>query len=654
MNFLTSKRPTGIQRPHSVNRPLFQCFVGLFFVLLISACAAPPKKARLPKPVVAEAVPSQTQAPSFQSLLNKAKNAPEQDKLNYLINAADTAKQTHCQKSIIILDALQHRTLTDTQNAKSNLIWAHCLKQQHHFDKALQKLSNITVTPDIAETFYQLQAELYLAQKDWWLGANSLAKKASTQDVELWELLNKLSTPVVEEKVMEASLLTPLLQLQIIQRRMASSPTRLNASWETWRNQHPSHSFTQSPPPSLQALLASAPYSPRKLGVILPLSGRLSAQGETLKEGILAAYFAQQESSSINNDNLAQAELVFIDSQLDEASISQQLDSIDFVVGPLLKENIARLSPIITVPWLALNFTDTTGPTGTASQSQPTKENSTQALPENTSSTVPLVEAQFSPASRYYFALSPEDEGIQIAKHLHTLDYKKPLIIKASNSAAQRMAEAFKQEWQSLTQSDTPNVEEVPFTDTKSMRAGISDMLEISGSKQRIKEVEALVLKEVHTFERNRRDADAIVVFANAPQTELITPFIEANTSPFASILPVYASSRSHTSNKNLNSLRDLRNLKFLDMPWMLPENPARTLKQFSQNLWPEKRDSDQRLFAMGYDAYGLIKHLKALKLLEQYQYQGLTGDINMDEQYQLRRALEWGQIKDEKVVKLQ
>ncbi|MCY7294798.1 penicillin-binding protein activator [Alteromonas sp. a30] len=594
------------------------------FAMVIASCAAPPKRQGTQTPEPQQTVASRAEPDSYRDYIEQAKTAESREQVNLLLQAAQLVSKEDCRKSVIILEHLAPHIQEPLHRNQSNLITAECLWQQGNVERAEKLANTLTPTPAFSERVFGLKANILAHKQQWLKAAYNLAQQTNVNEEDIWAMLNALSTDEVKTSLEHASLLAPQLKLQLIQRQYATQPERLNFAWEEWKRAHSWHTFTQTPPLSLQRLLSASPYAPKRLGVILPLSGRLAAQGETIKEGILAAYFAQQEHNHLTNNSNPLAEIIFIDSQTQPDTISAQLSGLDFVLGPLLKENINKFQPYIQSPWLALNFLD-----------EPVS-----------------AEEEATLLSRYYFALSPEDEGIQMANHLFQQQYRKPLIIKASNSSTQRMADAFIQQWKHLSGNPQASIEEVPFTDTKSMRNGISNMLEISNSKQRIKEVEALVLKEVHSFERNRRDADAIIVFANATQTELITPFIEANTSPFSPILPIYASSRSHSTNKNLNSFRDLRNLIFLDIPWMLPTDSSLPLKETSQLLWPERRDGDQRLFAMGFDAYNVIRHLKALKYLNQYQYQGLTGKVYMDENNQLRRELLWGQIKDEKVVK--
>ena len=156
---------------------------------------------------------------------------------------------------------------------------------------------------------------------------------------------------------------------------------------------------------------------------------------------------------------------------------------------------------------------------------------------------------------------------------------------------------------------------------------------------------------ELHTFERNRRDVDAIVVFANATQTELINPLIEASISPFAEIIPVFSTSRSHSKTLSANGLRDLRNLYIIDMPWMLKTPQYSWLQQQTQELWPGRRDTQNRLFALGYDAFNLAPSLELLDFLPNQSWRGMTGELVLDEKNQINRKSTLAQFNEQEVL---
>lgn len=609
------------QSPHTLH--IFRSTVFcLLCLLIITSCGTAPKKP-IPPPMSQISRPDvPVETDSVNNWLEKASNSYGREQHQALLSAAEAYQEQHCVKSVTIIELLQPEIQDPDLNSLAHLIWAECLLEMQRSDEAFGMLDKITSSPDVAERKYRLEAALYNSKYRWWQAAEKLANIPNSdrqQSEQIWGFLENLSTSELQEKVSQPSLIQPMLQLLLIQRSYATEPDKLQMAVQEWQSRYNWHTFAHNPPQKLIQLLNTPVFTPNKLGIILPLTGKLASQGTAIKDGILAGYFAQQERNNVADRANIQPELVFIDSNISETLLPEQFVDLDFVLGPLLKENIAKFAPYVQSPWLALNFVD-----------------KSQTL--------------ISSSQQFYFALSPEDEGIQMARHLKERGLKKPLIIKADNSGAQRMSQAFIAEW---SQYSLETAEEVVFTDNRTMRTGISDLLAVAKSKQRIKEVERLIIKEVHTFERSRRDADAIVIFANASQTELITPYIEANTSPFADILPVFASSRSHSTRKNMNSLRDLRDLMFLDMPWMLPEQNFQNLKNNSQVLWPKRRDNNQRLFAMGYDAFHLISHLRALQILPNYRYEGLTGSIYMDPDKQLRRQLLWGQVKDEKVVRI-
>jgi outer membrane PBP1 activator LpoA protein len=179
----------------------------------------------------------------------------------------------------------------------------------------------------------------------------------------------------------------------------------------------------------------------------------------------------------------------------------------------------------------------------------------------------------------------------------------------------------------------------------------VTDRLDVAQSNRRITQIERLADVEVNGVERNRRDIDVSVLFANPEQTELLNPIIEASLSPFAKkSLSVFASSRSYSLDLNSNNMRDLRNLTFTDMPWMLPAHNWQKLAQQTQQLWPQRQDTLLRLFAMGFDAYNLLPNLSRLKAVGYVSSQGLTGDISINNQGIIHRVLPWAQITQNRV----
>ena len=220
------------------------------------------------------------------------------------------------------------------------------------------------------------------------------------------------------------------------------------------------------------------------------------------------------------------------------------------------------------------------------------------------------------------------------------------------------METAFTTRWQELNgnkaQGKQVKLTTVQFTDSNSLREGITQSLDVAQSHDRIKQIEYMVNEKLYNVPRNRRDVDAIIVFASPEQTELLNPMVEASLSPFnGQTVPVFATSRSIEYDDTKNQWRDLQNVRFLDMPWMLPQHQWQTLQSRSETLWPQRSTQMSRLFAFGVDAYNLLPHMPSMMALPQTQLSGLTGTLSINSQGDVVRTLPQAVISNEAVQML-
>ncbi|MBN7821090.1 penicillin-binding protein activator [Bowmanella yangjiangensis] len=580
-------------------------------ITVLCACSSAPKVHQRETPQVKSDEKQIPVALTAQQYLQQARISPLVKQKRLLLDAATAFMQEgDCNSSLKLLKPLLPRLEEFEQQDQAHLLQARCLANLGHWQLAEQSLQAVSQHLQLLPKRLALSAEIAQQQGDTLTAANNLAElstlqpdKQSELQEKIWHLVQQTPDKAISSPGSFQGPLSPWLQLARIAR--TNSGEALSSQLLEWQTRH-----NLPLPADLQPLLQSPSVQPQRIAVILPLSGRLANQGEALKEGILAAYFADQSEHK--------AQVSFVDTlSLNEQTLANMDQQFDFVIGPLLKENLDTLLPQLpdNLPVLALNRPD-----------QPVKQ-----------------------ASRYFYSLAPEDEAEQLAELLSQKGYKSPLVVNADRAVFQRMASSFTEKWQS---TGRPAPKQVSFTDNKSMRNAMEGLLDVSHSKQRIKQVERLAKEEVHTFARNRRDVDAIVIFANAAQTELLNPIIESSISPFAEMVPVYASSRSFSQELGGNSLRDLRHMTFVDMPWMLPGGDS-VLKELNKQLWPQRNDGQNRLFAMGYDAYRLLPTLVHMAQVPQMTIQGLTGTLRMDEHHQLRRSLPLGKVEQEKVVRL-
>lgn len=532
----------------------------------------------------------------------------QDDKHKEALAIARLTSEANCNKSIVMSELILADEPSLDARAEALLLQAHCYIQQQKPTQALESLQAVPSSSSFRARVQELTFQSYIQLSNWQLAAETyyqMTEGNRESAMQIWQLLSQLDTETLTNYNKQISSLSPWYSLLLLSRSYSENSNTVQQQVRQWQQQHSTHPFALELPPSFSETLETPSITMRKVGVVLPLSGRRKPQGEAVKNGILAAKF-----SDLNRET----SLHFIDSNLPLEDYNWE--EFDILVGPLLKENVEQIQALVptSLPMLALNQVDTNN----------------AGLREN-----------------FYYSLAPEDEAKQIANALIKKGFTKPVIISSAGNSYQRMKSVFIQIWQEET-GFSP--EYLDFTERSTLRTGISDLLEISQSKRRIREIENLVTGTLHSSERNRRDIDAIVVLANASQTELINPIIESSISPFAEILPVYASSRSYSQDLDKNELRDLRNLTFLDIPWMLPIRDLKYFQDLVKELWPLQNDTQNRLFAMGYDAYNLIPHLRHMAINKGQHFQGLTGRFTLNELNQTERTLVWAQIQQEEV----
>jgi outer membrane PBP1 activator LpoA protein len=638
----------------------FRAFVvfNIAILCLLSCTSSPTRqsKSTTVKPTIVNEVAKDSDYYLSQAKQNFEKNNDLYQRNDFLIQAAEALQtEQKCEKSIRMLKVLQPELQDSRHHTHGSLILAECylMLSDEAFDSVQEILANLTDIYGYQARIASLNAQLQVNKKQWLKAAKAL----QTTDIEelektkiTWQWIKKLNLAQLEKARLAESTLQPWLQLAIIVKRFALEPELFKQQLVIWQGRHLGHPLETSLPEEIQQSLLQSPLEAKRIAVLLPLTGRLADQGLAIKEGILAAYLKNLPAAGLNQNNLfinggstAQTtpsntqqhpEIRFFDSALKTA---QQLNALvadfDVVLGPLVKEQIMKLTAILPVDkvLLALNRVELKTNTLTVDQLyKPT-------------------ESRLSAPQRYYFSLAPEDEAQQLALHIQQKQLIRPIVFAADHPTTRRMAEAFIATWQETSNAIHPDL--TIFTDNKDMRIRVSEMLDVAQSKKRIRQMEVMSDVEVFGVERNRRDIDAIVLFANPEQTRLLNPIIEASLSPFAQkSLSVFASSRSYSLDLNNNSLRDLRNLTFTDMPWMLPGHSWQTLADQTTLLMPQKQDILLRLFAMGFDAYTLLPNLRRLKTLPQLVSHGLTGEINIDNQGVLHRRLPWAQVTKDRV----
>ncbi|MCC5880502.1 MAG: penicillin-binding protein activator [Idiomarina sp.] len=376
---------------------------------------------------------------------------------------------------------------------------------------------------------------------------------------------------------------------------------------QRWQIQFPQHPASAQ----VQQLLDEHPWireHPRRIAVLLPLSGQFAQQGQSIRDGVLAAL-----SNERNED------VLFIDtSENDPEQVLEILDreNIEAVIGPLSRDYVDRMAQTLThldqvQPWLQLWL---------------------NRAPEN-----------YAPGLDNFFALDIDTEVESAVSYLSELGHEQILVLGTDTQRGRQLARQFEERWQQ--QHGPRSTRFGSYRSSTEMPDVVAQSLHVRDSASRISSVErAAGSAEIESEPRSRRDLGATYLLGDAAQARLLKPFIETNISPFATRMPVFASSAIHESAAN-RGRGDLDGIVFSDAPWLLPNHPQSDLLARFNRLHPNQGPAAHRLVAMGYDAMELLPRLSTMTWLPGYDHAGLTGRLRIFDNA-VQRQLNWAMFE--------
>ncbi|WP_445426079.1 penicillin-binding protein activator [Alishewanella sp. HL-SH06] len=612
-------------------KPLFI----LTLAALVSSCAQtiPQQSSTAERELITELAKDETPEPatlSAEQLLAQAATYQGEAQQIRLLKAAEAALlEQNSALALAITDTLRQSDSALIRQRNQVLLLQAYL--QHNelalAEQLIEQTNRAQLAPSDQAAFLWSSAKLYqqqqrayaaarsLLQLDEMLGNNpTLLNSYAELHEQLWPQLSALShSELTNLQVGAGQRARGWLNLLEVVRNKLGNPEQLNNALTEWQQRYPQLPSLSQLPKALQQQLALTPYQPKRIAVLLPLSGQFQQHAKAIQYGLLAA---------ISADNSLPRELLFIDSQQSVADIQQQLAAkqIDFVIGPLLKDQVEQVSKQSdwTYPTLFLNSRDSQLP----------------AQPD-----------------RFYFALNLEDEAAQMVQLFAQKNYKRPVIISSRNAISQRMQQHFTRQWQALGH-EAP--ESYQFEAKAELEALITRLLETDSSRERIRLISGLIPGSVESEAHSRLDIDAIYLLADPVQTRMFKPFVDVSVMQTAPKLPIYASSRSYSAGGDANDLRDLNGLTFTETPWLLNEQHSQKVRQQYLELFSEQDETLQRLFAMGYDAYHIIGSLKQQQQLPSLSHPGFTGRLTVNADGSISRQLSWGSYRSNRLVAVQ
>lgn len=565
---------------------------------------------------------------SSAQYLDKARMAGGITKQAYLLNALRAALVSGSSPdkqvaTVLFNDLSEQPMLNDNHTMEWQWLQSIALNQSLQSQQALAILSpnkSWQVPASRWVAYYQYKGTL---EENLGLNVEALYSLASAQNYskssdnltlsqKIWSLISNLDDEQLTNLITTNRQLAGWKALAQITKSTMQSPTALRQQVTQWALDNPQHMAVDQLPENLVAALTIEAYAPKKIAVLLPLSGRYARLGQAVQHGIVANLMAHNtEQELVSYDTAA---LGAVDAY--RQAIAQQAD---FVIGPLLKHHVAEVAALEQkLPILFLN-----------------------------SNNAPLQSNQFS------FSLSKEAEAIEAVSHIHALGKLHPVIVAPNNAQGHKISRLFSQQWLELNKDlpTTQPIEAFYFDNDSQLKKTIEQLFETDKSQGRINHMRMLVGNKMLSETRSRRDIDAIYLVANPNQTGMLMPSVNVTVSAFASQVPVFVSSSGNDNLDNSQDRSHLNQLTISDMPWFI--QPAAQLPpKYIKKLWPSLKQSQLRLFAMGHDAYGLITRLAQMQYFPQFTLQGFSGTLSLNKENDIIRQMAWAQYQRGKLIK--
>lgn len=522
-----------------------------------------------------------------------------------------------------------------------------------------------------------------------------------------WQTLSSMTPEQAQGLVINAdeNVLQGWLDLQQMWFNNRSDPDMLKTGIRDWQTRYPKNPGAQMLPTQLVNVQNFTPASTSKIALLLPLNGQAAVFGRTIQQGFEAAKNGTTPvTGSAVPQQMAQAASVNDVVSPSAAETSDLTTAQTPAQGTLQNPVTAPTSPAPAAQSAAETpaapaDADSTTPPQTAAQPQPVATTSanpgaelkiydTSAQPLDQvlaqvqqdgasivvgpllknnvealmKSTTPLnVLALNQPeqvqnrANICYFALSPEDEARDAARHIHEQGKQAPLLLIPRSTLGDRVANAFAQEWQKLGGGI---VLQQKFGSTSELRAGVNGGagIALNGSpvaaslpQQQSVTIGGLTIPAPPTDAQigGGGKVDAAYIVATPEEIAFIKPMIAMrNGSQNGATL--YASSRSAQGTAGPDFRLEMEGLQYSEIPMLAGSNPS----LMQQALGAVRNDySLARLYAMGVDAWALANHFTQMRQVPGYELSGNTGDLTATQDCVINRKLSWLKYQQGQIV---
>ncbi|HEP1896051.1 penicillin-binding protein activator [Kluyvera cryocrescens] len=524
------------------------------------------------------------------------------------------------------------------------------------------------------------------------------AEKQQNSDA-TWQVLSSMTQAQANALVINAdeNVLQGWLDLQRVWFDNRNDPDMMKAGIKDWQTRYPQNPGAKVLPSQLANVQSFKPASVNKIALLLPLSGQASVFGRTIQKGFEAAKngispvsgsaVPEQVAQAASTDVISpsQAEVTDLTSPQTQAPVqapaaaapvqAAATSQSDTTATPETAEPAPTAQPqavasVAANPSAELKIYDTSAQplNQILAQAQQDgvslvvgpllKNNVDELLKSNTSLNVLALnqpENVSNHANICYFALSPEDEARDAARHIHEQGKQSPLLLVPRNTLGDRVTQAFADEWQKLGGG---TVLQQKFGSLSELRGGVNggSGIALSGtpvistqSQPQGVTIGGLTIPAAPTDAQitGSGKVDAAYILATPEEIAFIKPMIAMrNGSQSGSLL--YASSRSAQGTSGPDFRLEMEGLQYSEIPMLAGSNPA----LMQQALRAVNNDySLARLYAMGVDAWALANHFAQMRGMPGFEINGNTGDLSANPDCVINRKLSWLKYQHGQVV---
>ncbi len=520
-----------------------------------------------------------------------------------------------------------------------------------------------------------------------------------------WKALTAMTPQQANALVINAdeNVLQGWLDLQRMWFDNRNDPAMLKAGVKDWQIRYPQNPGAQMLPTALVNMQNYKPASTNKIALLLPLNGQAAIFGRTIQQGFEAAkngapavqgsavpaQVAQAANVAGNNDVVSPSQAEVGDLTATGSQAAPVQAPAETQAAPAAKPAAAPLSAPVTAtpaaqpvaqpvsapaaqpqpavattanPAAELKIYDTTSQPMSQLLAQVQqdgatlvvgpllKENVEEVMKSNTSLNVLALNQPGKVENRpnlCYFALSPEDEARDAARHIHDQGKQTPLLLVPRGALGDRVVSAFADEWLKLGGG---TVLQQRLGSTAELKSGVNGGgISLTGSPVSTlpSSVDSSLGSPGDVPVSSGGSIDAAYIVATPEQIGYIKPLIAMRNGSQSNVT-LYASSRSAQGTSGPDFRLEMEGLQYSEIPMLAGSNPA----LMQQALSAVRNDySLARLYAMGADAWSLANHFAQMRQSPGYELNGNTGDLTATPDCVINRKLSWLKYQQGQIV---